>query len=48
MLAPVASIHALNGTLDPWRRGWSGQARPWRVYCLHPRRCDSIRERPAL
>jgi len=30
MLAPVASIHVLNTAFDQQRRGWSGQARPWR------------------
>jgi len=30
MLALVASIHVLNTAFDHRRRGWSGQARPWR------------------
>jgi len=30
MLALVASIHVLNAVISEGRRGWSGQARPWR------------------
>jgi len=31
MLALVASIHVLNTAIAKRRRGWSGQARPWRM-----------------
>jgi len=35
MLALVASIHVLNTAVDEGRRGWSGQARPWRKGGVH-------------